>query len=579
MPILICIPIVLAIVLLRWRFAKRPRTFGSAGWLPAWTASGKLLFRRGGLLAGDWTGLLGVHYGGGGHALTVAPTGSGKGTCAIIPNLLRHAWIFLIDPGGENTAIAVRAWRDKGYHFICLNPWAMHAGAPWALPSHALNPLSILDPASESFASDADLLADMIVARTGREGGSSAYFKDEAQSGIRAFLMHIATAEPAGRRNLLTLRKYISLESHEWEALLAAMKGNMAAGGVIAREAAQLERREAQAAEEFSAILSTIKQDTNFLEDPVMQKALCGQSADLGALKGALGGKSVKGCAVSVVMPLEYLDTHAAYARLVTGAALWTMQRGALSRGRVLFVMDEFPALKRLDRVAKGLATLRKYRVWLWPIIQNIGQLKQLYGENWQTFMSNAGFKQFIGAGDLETAEYVSRLCGETTIETKTRNPGGITRAEARRPLATVEEVMTLREDRQIVFADNLKPMLLRKTPYWERPDLRGRFHPNPYHTGTPAVPAWAPFGQAWGACVRCAAWLVRPSPVIVAAIVMALAYFCDPGVLTSRAFDPYRHYALCGYATLMGPHTIVWRGAPRDFACDPIILFEPRRY
>ena len=339
--------IVLAFLLLRWRLAPRPTTFGSAGWLPAWTASGKGLFRKGGVIAGDWAGMLPVEYKGRGHTLTVAPTGAGKGTCAIIPNLLRHPWIFMLDPGGENTAVAVKAWRSKGYNFICLNPWKMHAGAPWALPSHALNPLAILDPASETFTSDAGLLAEMIITRTGREGGGSEYFKDEAQNGIRAFIMHIVTMEPREMRNLLTLRKYICATGTAWETLVGAMMLNAATGGLIAREADQFLRRETQAPEEFSAVLSTMKQDTNFIEDPVMQRALAGDGCCLEALKGYEGGKRIPGCVVSVVMPLQYLDTHAAYSRLIVGIALWTMQRGQLSRGRVLFLLDEFAALKR----------------------------------------------------------------------------------------------------------------------------------------------------------------------------------------------------------------------------------------
>lgn len=558
--------IVIAILLLRWRLAPRPTTFGSAGWLPEWTASGKGLFRKGGVIAGDWAGMLPVHYKGDGHALTVAPTGAGKGTCAVIPNLLRHPWIFMLDPGGENTAVAVKAWRDKDYKFICLNPWKMHASAPWSLPSHALNPLAILNPASETFASDADLLAEMIVARTGREGGNTSYFKDEAQSGIRAFLMHIVTAEPAEKRNLLTLRKYISAQAHEWEALLTAMKRNLAAGGVIAREAAQFERREVQSPEEFSAILSTIKQDTNFIEDPVMQAALSGSAAGLDALKGHDGGKRIRGCVVSVVMPLQYLDTHAAYARLIVGVALWTMQRGQLSRGRVLFLLDEFAALKRMDRIQSGLATLRKYRVWLWPIVQNIGQLVNLYGPNWQTFMSNAGFKQFMAAGDLETAEYISKLCGEATILVKNRQGKG--KYEARRVLATLDEIRVLRSDLQIVFADNLKPILLRKTPYWERPELKGTFHANPYHLGTPKLPGWARPARVCGLGLRLAAWVMRPATTVVAAAVMAAVFAASPGVLTEQRFGP-RYEMTCTYVTLTGERRFVIRDRRWDEVCS----------
>ena len=560
--------------LLYWRFKKRPDTFGSAGWLPAWTASGKKLFQSGGILAGDWNGLLPVHYRGGGHALTVAPTGSGKGTCAIIPNLLRHPWIFLIDPGGENTAICANEWQRKGYTFYCLNPWGMHSAEPWNLPAHSINPLDILDPAAATFASDADLLADMIITRSGKDGGSTAYFKDEAQSGLRAFLMHIMTTEEPAQRNLVTLRRYITHTEDDWNALIAAMKANQAGGGVIAREAAELERREVQAPEEFSAVRSTMKQDTNFIEDPVMQKALGASTADLAALKGLKGGAKLPGCAVSVVIPLQYINTHAAYARLIVAVALWQMQRKPLARGRVLFVLDEFPALGRMNRIANGLPTLRKYRVWLWPIVQNIGQLKELYGQNWQTFMSNAGFKQFIGAGDLDTAKYVSDLCGETTVETKTRNgKGDVSTSHARRALIAPNEVMTMRSDRQVVFIDALKPIWLRKTPYWHRPALQGRFAQNPYHGRTPGLSQWTVPWLAWGLGLRLCAWLVRPAPSVVAAALIAFALWGGAAVHSGA----YRRGPdlICTYQSASGRQAYRYEQAARDQTCPHFAFFE----
>ncbi len=80
------------------------------------------MFKKDGLLLGDWTGLLPVYYRGSGHALTVAPTGSGKGTSAIVPNLLQHPWIFLIDPGGETPQMQVLLWLLDGDNVILSAP-------------------------------------------------------------------------------------------------------------------------------------------------------------------------------------------------------------------------------------------------------------------------------------------------------------------------------------------------------------------------------------------------------------------------------------------------------------------------
>jgi type IV secretion system protein VirD4 len=384
--------------------------------------------------------------------------------------------------------------------------------------------------------------------------------------------MHIATTEPAERQTLKTLREYITADREDWLRLIEAMKENDVAGGAIVREAAQMERREAQAPEEFSAVQSTMKQDTNFIEDPVMQAALANSTVDLSELKGYRGGERLPGAVLSVVIPLQYLETHAAYARLVIGCALWTMQKAPLARGRVLFVMDEFPALKRVDRIAGGLATLRKYRVWLWPIIQNIGQIKQLYAQNWQTFMSNAGLKMFIGAGDPESAQYISEICGEATIEVTTKTANGGSVSHAARRLATIEEVMPADGGQQIVFVDNLKPLLLRKTPYWDRPSLRGKFNRNPYQDGTPALNARTPFRALKGIGLRFIAWLASPSPAVTAVVLFSLATWSHFGVSLGKDSSSAR--TVCLYAQTDGVKR-AYLPSPRATSCPWFIFTQ----
>ena len=49
----------------------------------------------------------------------------------------------------------------------------------------------------------------------------------------------------------------------------------------------------------------------------------------------------------------------------------------------------------------------RGYRLQLWPVLQDLNQLEELYPKRWQTFLSNAGAQLFFAPRDLKTAEYV----------------------------------------------------------------------------------------------------------------------------------------------------------------------------
>jgi len=323
-------------------------------------------------------------------------------------------------------------------------------------------------------------------------------------------------------------------------------------------------RRKDQAPEEFSAIVSTMKQDTNFLDDPVMKAALATSSADFSILKGSKSGKRLAGGIVAVVIPLQYLDTHAAYARLAIAVALWEMQRAPLAREKVLFVLDEFPAMKRMDRIATGLATLRKFRVWLWPIIQDVNQLKQIYGDQWQSFLSNASFKQWLAAADMETARHISDLCGAGTVESESKNAyGQVSKSPARRPLVTPEEVLSMAASKQIVMIDNLKPVLLAKTPYWQRPALRGLFNPNPYRAGTPSLHWTVPVRTLWGSAARLLGWVMRPAPALIYFTLAALLAWAEPGINVGAGWYEHGVSTVCHYQTPLSRKRIYfkWRG------------------
>lgn len=514
------------ILLLAWRFeGKRSGTYGTARWASVWTLFEKGLFSRRGLRVGDWIGQLSVFYDGI-HAITFGTTGAGKGATAILPNLLSYPWFFLVDPGGENTAIAAKWWRRRGLPFGCINIFGMHTEEPWALPAHGFNPLDHLDVNSPAFAADALVFAEMLTPRTGTEGGSSQYFKDASQVAKRAMLVHLKSTEPRERQNLATLYEYVNSGPQGWKALLTTMRDNPVCAGLVREEAFKLARIAHDSPPEFSGIMSTIQQDLSFIADPLVREKLCHSDVDFSILKGL--GKDQRGGIVSVILPLEYIESHAAITRLALACAVLEMQRKPLARSKVVFLIDEAATLGRMQRFPNWLATLRKYRVVIWSIWQNIGQLVDLYGKGWQTLVGNCGLLQILGVNELETAEHMEKMLGKCTIQTVSRNGRGERSvSETGRALLMDDELRRLEEDEQVVFIGNLQPLKLRKTPYWRRADLAGRFHRNPYRDEDSAgVGLGDRLSALSGRMYYGLVWWMAPHPVAACIIILPIALY-----------------------------------------------------
>jgi type IV secretion system protein VirD4 len=197
-------------------------------------------------------------------------------------------------------------------------------------------------------------------------------------------------------------------------------------------------------------------------------------------------------CTVFVVLPPERLAAHARWLRLLVVQAVFALSSAGPtpegeSRPPVLFLLDEFAALGRLEPVLNAFGLMAGYGVQLWAILQDIHQLRGTYGRNAGTFLSNAGLIQIFNVADTETAGWVSRALGgatevfQTTGASASRSPGrwastqSASRQEnvTRRDLLTPDEVMRLASDRMILLRPGLAPTLARKVRYFEDPEFK----------------------------------------------------------------------------------------------------------
>ena len=147
----------------RWKNRNTPADIPDIHGSAAWASEKDVRAAYGapaGLVVGrenTKTGAL-LRYDGPAHLLTIAPTRSGKGVGAIIPNLLlADRSVLCVDPKGENARVTARRRETLGPVHV-LDPFGI-AGRP----SGTFNPLDVLDPDSLDLAEDAASLAEALV--------------------------------------------------------------------------------------------------------------------------------------------------------------------------------------------------------------------------------------------------------------------------------------------------------------------------------------------------------------------------------------------------------------------------------
>jgi type IV secretion system protein VirD4 len=412
------------------------------------------------------------------HIITVAGSRAGKGRAVIIPNLL--TWpgsVMATDPKGELASITAR-WRAEGLHQTVhvLDPFGTTSEA--AQPYRAsFNPLTMLDPDGGSIVEDAGLIADALVVAAGNDP----HWDESARNFIEGVILHVAT-HPAyqGQRNLVTVRNLVMGQNKN---LQNEMQENTAANLAIIDAATDFYEK---ADRERESVLSTARRHLRFLTYRPIQDVLRGESINLRDLK-------TKNMTVYLCLPAMRMGTCFRWFRLFVNLTLAAMEqektRPALP---VLLCLDEFAVLGHMKTIEDAAGQIAGLGCKLWPIIQDLGQLKTLYQDRWETFMGNAGVLQFFGNSDLTTLDWISNRLGQTMITTESRSETPFTTraktgTEGRNWSPHVHNLMTAEEAsryfgrddkhlRQLVIHPGSKPMILQRVYYDQHELFKDRY-------------------------------------------------------------------------------------------------------
>jgi type IV secretion system protein VirD4 len=419
------------------------------------------------------------------HLLTLAPTGSGKGIGAVLPNLLDYPGsIVSTDIKGEAYAVSARYRRERlGHTIAALDPFSLVGGAS------AYNPLDLVDPARDDAHDIARLIASMLVVP--EPGHHEPFWDEEAASLIAGFVLHVAASSPPAERHLGAVRHLLTLGATDLSALLDRMARTDACHGLIRRAANRIRQKDDRL---LAGVLASTNRHTEFLDSPQVLATLKTSTFRLADLKHWR-------LTVYLVLPPHHLRTHGRWLRLLAASALrvLTMTPG-LPAWRVLLLLDEFGALGRMHSVEEAITYSRGYGVSIWMLTQDLAQLRDLYQRSWETLLANVKVLQAFGTADQFTAEYLSKLTGQATVSTHGTNlTRGTSTAgnllfqhrqrgtaeqsgEAARPLLLADEVRRLPADRQLLFISGREPLLVRRLDYRTHRALATRADPNPMY-------------------------------------------------------------------------------------------------
>ena len=241
-----------------------------------------------------------------------------------------------------------------------------------------------------------------------------------------------------------------------------------------------------------TSIMATVRSATDFLESLPIRSVMSGSDFHGSMLKH-------RKVTVYVVIPFDKMQAYKGWLRLMVGLTQNAMLQTVVSgENQVLMLLDEFANLGYMPMIEEGASYVQGHGITYWIFLQSLAQLTKTYRKS-DSLIGNTTFLEAFGINDVETAEYISKRLGVTTIFATTEGAGesgsarGMGRAqhsssassgvrEQKRPLMTPDEVMNLKKGWRLEIEKFKKPLLLQLEDYFLSQAFLGKADPNPYH-------------------------------------------------------------------------------------------------
>jgi type IV secretion system protein VirD4 len=465
----------------RARQSRLVTTYGSARWGTAADAARAGLLGDAGVFLGSFHKRY-LRHDGPEHVMAFAPTRSGKGVGLVVPTLLGWTGSTVVhDIKGENWQLTA-GFRSRFSHCLLFNPTDAR--------SARYNPLLEVRRGADEVR-DVQNIADILVDPEGALERRN-HWEKTSHSLLVGAILHVLYFEE--EKTLARVATFLSDPQRSFSDTLSRM---MTTNHLGTSEAPRVHPVVASAARELlnksenerSGVLSTAMSFLGLYRDPTVAavtSACDWRISDLVEAKQPLSlYLVVPPSDISRTKPLVRLVLNQIGRRLTEHLHANEPYGPNSRRHKLLMMLDEFPALGRLDFFETSLAFLAGYGVRAFLIAQSLNQIEKAYGEH-NAILDNCHVRVAFATNDERTAKRLSDALGTATEQRSMRNYAGhrlapwlshvmVSRQETARALLTPGEVMQLPDTDELLLVSGQPPIRAKKLRYYEDPSFAGR--------------------------------------------------------------------------------------------------------
>lgn len=410
------------------------------------------------------------------HALLAAPTRSGKGVGAVIPNLLAYEGSMVVLDIKQEAFDITSKWRSKLGPTFLFNPFAED------LRTHRWNPFAYVRTDGVYRTSDLQAIADCLykdppnqdpfwsnMARSCFVAAASLLFDCWADGVDKGF---------AKEDGYPTLGAVYRLLSGNGSDLKAHLKSVLELAHVSGDTRTAFANITTLAEQTFTSVIASTQAPLLILANPILDKATSGNDFWLPDLRRRVQS-------IYVGISPSKLNEAAGILNLFFNQAIKlnvdaTPDKDTSLKHQCLFMLDEFTALGRVDVMVDGVAYFAGYNVRVFCVIQSLSQLDAVYGpEKARSMITNLACQMIYTPREQRDANEYSEMLGYTTERKRqrTRSKGGfgqgssvsLAEVEEKRALMLPQELKALDPKQEIVFIEGTPhPIRCNKIRYYE---------------------------------------------------------------------------------------------------------------